>query len=211
MDNCSDNHCRVSIKINNVEKFGRGVVDKTDALNWIDSAKNSWGRPQEVKDVCPTGFQHTDEFGSPIPIDDRTPISTEVVNLSYPIFDEDGNQTGTGNHDCDRYTFPADYTIELTNAQAEKDMNDGIATALAAQDCGRVVKALMVVRNASKTLTAGQKKQIIQDYSTIIGLLDSGSLTTAKEEIDNTTPDGVRITAGDIAALSAKIDECKPY
>lgn len=84
-----------------------------------------------------------------------------------------------------------------------------IRAALKAQRCGRRVKALLLVRNAPKGLTNGQKKQLVSDHGTTIRLLDAGSLDTARAEILATPADGTIITEGDKTALVAELDNCK--
>jgi len=83
-----------------------------------------------------------------------------------------------------------------------------IQAALKASKCGARVKARMLVQNASKSLSNGQKKQLVQTYSDIIQLLDAGSLSTARSEILAVTPDGSLVTSGDKTALVAELDGC---
>lgn len=208
VDNCTDSICNLEVKENSVLTHAIPLTDKSELLAKISNAPKSWGRPQEQKDVCPSGHITRDENGDPVPLDDRTPLSVEVVSVEYDTTDEDGNVTGTASHDCDRYTYPADFVIELTNAQAEKDEIDGVTKAINDQACGGIVKALMVYRNSNKDLTQGEKMQILSDYAAIEGLLDTGSLDTAKAQILGITPDGRRVVQADIDALAAKIDEC---
>jgi len=84
---------------------------------------------------------------------------------------------------------------------------NAIASALKAQAWGKRVMGLMMVRNASKSLTTAQKVSLINTYSTIQALLQAGSLQAAKDEISNVTADGTLVTAGDKAALIAEIDK----
>ena len=94
-------------------------------------------------------------------------------------------------------------------AQAQKvAMENAMAAAKKAMDCGRDVKALLVVRNASKNLTPAQIKEMVTTYSEIDALLSSGSLNTAKAEILAAEADNIIITNDDKTALAAKIDEC---
>lgn len=98
-------------------------------------------------------------------------------------------------------TYESEKTVE--DAQ-----NAAVSQAKLNMECGRNVQALLVVRNAAKNLTTTQVKQVIQTYSIIKQLLDSGSLNTAKEEIQAVTPDGTLVTEEDKTALINKIDEC---
>ena len=93
--------------------------------------------------------------------------------------------------------------------QAQKiAMDNAMAAAKMAMQCGEDVKALLIVRNASKGLLPAQIKQMVSTYSEIDALLSSGSLNTAKAEIEAVTADGTIITNDDKAALVAKINEC---
>ena len=95
-------------------------------------------------------------------------------------------------------------------AKALKDADDiAMNLALKSMNCGRRVKARMLVKNAVKGLNNGQKKQIVTLYKDIQSLLEAGSLDAAKEDIQAVTPDGLLITAGDITALIDEIDGCK--
>ena len=81
-----------------------------------------------------------------------------------------------------------------------------IASAMAAINHGKRVIALFLVRNSTKSLTTGQVKQLNATYSAIKDLLETGSLVSAKEEINALTPDGVLVTEGDKTELIAEID-----
>jgi len=98
-------------------------------------------------------------------------------------------------------------TYEAEQA-AKAQMTGAIAQAKAAMECGKNVKALLMVRNASKGLTTAQIKTMVNTYSEVDALLESGSLNTAKEEINAISPDGALVTEGDKTALVAEIDKC---
>lgn len=72
---------------------------------------------------------------------------------------------------------------------------------------GQSVIDVMVYRSAIKSLTIGQKKQILLTYSDIKELLEVGNLEQAKIEIQAVTPDGVLVTADDKTELIAEIDK----
>lgn len=91
---------------------------------------------------------------------------------------------------------------------AVKTYKAGIAEALRLQKCGARAKGLMLVRNAPKGLTNGQKKQLVRDFADAISLLDAGSLDSAKVEIAAATVNAVT-TQADKDALIAEIDNCK--
>jgi wobble nucleotide-excising tRNase len=85
-----------------------------------------------------------------------------------------------------------------------------MAQARKAQACGKDTMAYLLVRNAQKQLSTAQVKQLVEAYATIKSLLESGSLTTAKEEISAAVADGVIVTEADKTALNQFIDGCKP-
>lgn len=95
--------------------------------------------------------------------------------------------------------------------KSQKDQLEGaMVQAAKAQNCGRSTMAYMLVRNAPKNLSTAQVKSLVSTYAAIKGLLESGSLVTAKEEIAAVVADGILVTEADKAALIAYIDTCKP-
>jgi len=84
-----------------------------------------------------------------------------------------------------------------------------LASAMNAMDCGKSAQAAMLVRNASKNLTTAQVKQIVAAYAPIKGLLDTGSLQSAVEEIQAIQADGVLVTESDKEAIIAHINQCR--
>jgi hypothetical protein len=96
----------------------------------------------------------------------------------------------------------------LAQEAARAQLEAGIQVAQRLRACGERVMALMLVRNQPKNLTTAQVKQLVSSYAGIKGLLESGSLNSAKEEIQAAVADGVLITNADKAALSAEIDKC---
>jgi hypothetical protein len=75
--------------------------------------------------------------------------------------------------------------------------------------CGNKVVAYMLVRNQPKALTTAQVDTMVQTFAPIKSLLETGSLTTAKEKIALVVADGVVVTEADKTALIAEIDLCK--
>lgn len=95
-------------------------------------------------------------------------------------------------------------------AMAIKAQQDAaLASAMKAMDCGKSAQATMLVRNASKNLTTAQVKQIVATYAPIKGLLDTGSLQSAVEEIQAIQADGVLVTESDKEAIIAHINQCR--
>lgn len=95
-------------------------------------------------------------------------------------------------------------------AEAIKAAQDSaLASAMKAMDCGKSAQAAMLVRNASKNLTTAQVKQIVAAYAPIKGLLDTGSLQSAVEEIQAIQADGILVTQADKEAIIAHINQCR--
>lgn len=76
------------------------------------------------------------------------------------------------------------------------------------RQCGSSVMDLVLVRNAPKALTTEQVKQLVVTMNPIKSLLETGSLVTAKEEVQAISPDGIIITEADKVAVTAAIDSC---
>lgn len=96
---------------------------------------------------------------------------------------------------------------EAQKAQKEA-MKSAMDQARKAMDCGKNVKARLIVQNAGKNLSKGQIKTLVKNFSDIDALLESGSLATAQEEIMAAAVDGVLITEEDKTALIAEIGKC---
>jgi hypothetical protein len=103
---------------------------------------------------------------------------------------------------------PTKFATYQAQQAAQAQMNAARAQARNLRECGYKVMDLLLVRNASKGLTTTQVKQIVSTYAPIQGLLQSGSLNSAKEEIQAVVADGVLVTEGDKTALVAEIDQC---
>ena len=84
----------------------------------------------------------------------------------------------------------------------------GIQFALKRIECGKRVIGLLVLRNSTKTLTTANVAQINTVYAPIKGLIDTGSLITAKEQMELITPDGTLITQEDKNELVQEINKC---
>lgn len=104
----------------------------------------------------------------------------------------------------DETAFNSYKTQKASAAQLEA----GVNIALKLNQCGQRVIALMLVRNQPKGLTKPQVKQLVTTYKDIMSLLQSGSLATAKDEINAVSSDGVLVTAADKIALTQEIDKC---
>lgn len=95
--------------------------------------------------------------------------------------------------------------------ESSKATNDateaGIQTAIKRINHGKRIIALLLVRNSPKGLNKGQIKQMNATYAEIKGLLETGSLETAKDEINAITPDGTIVTEADKTALVAEINK----
>lgn len=103
--------------------------------------------------------------------------------------------------------------VDALNAQKAIDLlasqkEAGIQGALKRIECGKRVIGLLVLRNSQKVLTTANIGQINTVYGPIKGLIDTGSLVTAKEQMLLITPDGTLITEADKNDLVAEITKC---
>ena len=96
-----------------------------------------------------------------------------------------------------------------TAKEIKKADDSLMKSALRTINCGKRVKARMLLRNAPKGLNNGQKKQIVTLYKDIQSLLEAGSLESAKTDIEAVVPDGTLVTSSDIIALVKELDGCK--
>lgn len=98
--------------------------------------------------------------------------------------------------------------------KAEQAQSAALAFALSQakkiRECGQGVMDLLLVRNAQKNppLSTTQVKQVVGVYAPIKGLLETGSLKSAKEEVEKVEPDEVLITKDDKEAIIGAIDLC---
>ena len=102
-------------------------------------------------------------------------------------------------------TYQSELAIKATLQAKEA----AISYAQKLMACGNKVVAYMLVRNQPKALTTSQVDTLVQTYAPIKSLLETGSLTTAKEKIAAVVADGVVVTESDKTALIAEIDLCK--
>lgn len=97
--------------------------------------------------------------------------------------------------------------VSFLAEKAQKESDEAkIKSQLKNMEFGKRVVALIGSRNSEKSLTPGQVKQLVESYSVIQSLLMSGSILTAKAEIEAITPDGVVITQADKDAILNEIN-----
>lgn len=97
---------------------------------------------------------------------------------------------------------------QLAKAQ-ESYENYKISVAIKKMDCGKRVIAKLVVLNSTKNLTTEQVAVMNGSYSTIKTLLETGSLETARINIQNAVADGSIILESDKTELVKTLDACK--
>lgn len=106
--------------------------------------------------------------------------------------------------------IPAEYLKEIldTDAQdAEEIQEQKLQEKIKLIDAGKRVIALFNLRNETKSLTGEQIAQLVTTFASIKGLLETGSLKTAKYLIGQVVADGVIVTDGDKTALIAELDK----
>lgn len=95
----------------------------------------------------------------------------------------------------------------LPTAKLVKAKDEGINLALQAIEGGKRIVAYMNALNGAKNPTIAQVKATLQDadLALIKAMLESGSLKTAKEEIEGYTPSGI-ITEEDKVAILTELN-----
>jgi uncharacterized ubiquitin-like protein YukD len=96
---------------------------------------------------------------------------------------------------------------EIFKTQA-RQKEQVIQFALKRIECVKRVIGLLVLRNSTKVLTTANIAQINSTYAPIKGLIDTGSLNTAKEQMALIVPDGTLITVDDKNDLISESDKC---
>lgn len=81
-----------------------------------------------------------------------------------------------------------------------------VAAKLKNMEFGKRVIAILSVRNDAKSLSAADIVSLTNTYAVIQSLLMSGSIATAKAQIEAVTPDGTLVTQDDKDALLAEIN-----
>lgn len=103
------------------------------------------------------------------------------------------------------------HSINHATKVVDRDTKEALNIALNAirkkRMIGQGIVDLMIYRSASKALTATQRKQVLEAYALIKGLLETGNLEQAKTEIQAITPDGTLVTSDDKTALISEIDK----
>jgi hypothetical protein len=93
--------------------------------------------------------------------------------------------------------------LKAENELKEKEIQDSIKQI----ENGKRVIAIMSMINRKKNLTTEQVAQFSQAYSSVKGLLETGSLLTAKALIQSITPDGILTTQEDKDTLVNEINK----
>jgi hypothetical protein len=99
-----------------------------------------------------------------------------------------------------------DYLAQKALKDAEGIQEQKLQEKIKLIDAGKRVVALLNLRNEPKNLTGEQIGQMVTTFASIKGLLETGSLKTAKFLIGQVVADGTIITEGDKTALIAELD-----
>jgi hypothetical protein len=138
-------------------------------------------------------------------------VQVQVDDISKPIFS--GQEiTGYEKKTIDSIAIDSSklslWKADQLTLAAAKDKESSIQAALERIECGKRVIALLVVRNSVKQLSTTQVASINNIYAPIKGLIDTGSLVTAKELMLSISPDGTLITEEDKSDLVNEITKC---
>jgi len=184
------------------------------AENWLNHSKiiASSNEAYSIKSTCEKASSEKCYDIGVYPSSVYSEVEVEVDDYSKPIVE---NNIFTGFYEkkfemqivLDQgklSTWQSQEAVEATARQKEA----GLQIALKKIDCGKRVIALLVLRNVPKGLTPQQVAQMNTVYAPIKGLLETASLVTAKAAIEDVTADGLLITDGDKADLSAETQKC---
>lgn len=141
-----------------------------------------------------------------VPLDGSTEEERALALEIIPANEQEGTPSLVRVRKTYSHTI-TDVTAQRTSAAA---LSSALRNAQKAMDCGRSAQALLLVRNATKGLTTTQIKQMVSTYSSIKQLLDTGSLVSSIEEIEEIEADGILVTESDKTALVIHINGCKP-
>jgi hypothetical protein len=184
------------------------------AENWLNHSKilAGSGEAYSIKSTCENvSHEKCYDLGS-YPGSIYSEAEIEVDDYNRPIL-SNGVPTGSYEKKFEMQivldqgklsTWQSQQAVEATARQKEA----GLQVALKKIDCGKRVIALLVLRNVPKGLTPEQVAQMNTVYAPIKGLLETASLVTAKAAIEAVTADGLLITDGDKADLSAETQKC---
>lgn len=101
----------------------------------------------------------------------------------------------------------ADYLAQKALKDAEEIQEQKLQEKIKLIDAGKRVVALLNLRNEPKNLTGEQIGQMVTTFASIKGLLETGSLKTAKFLIGQVVADGTIVTDADKTALIAELDK----
>lgn len=90
---------------------------------------------------------------------------------------------------------------------AAKAKSDGMALVKKKMAQGKELIAFINMLQAPKNLTPAQIKTMLQTYSDIKAMLETGALQSAREEIVGVDPDAVIVTSSDKTAILAELDK----
>lgn len=93
------------------------------------------------------------------------------------------------------------------SAKSEYEFNRLIAVGKNKMDQGRKIISLLGILNLGKALSSDDIIKMVNDFALIKNLLETGSLTTARDQILLIETDGTLITESDKTILLDKLDE----
>lgn len=175
---------------------------------------DNWMRVDDIKSNSPAGYQLESDCEQNnkyeclnvdlSTLDTVSAVETVEDDPDRPLFDQSGNFAGFAK----KHSLVSD-SAKVTaknQAQAVQAKKDKVSKAYSDIQAGNQILALIVAKNRDKTLTKAQVKQLSQTFAQIQLLLQSGSLQTAKESIQQISPDGTLITETDLQEILAEID-----
>lgn len=161
------------------------IPQLTKASNWMSLSQIQAGASQAYE------LQSSCEKAGESCLD----VNPEAVKLGFFTLED-------GIFAVDQSALDAHHT-SLAEAAAKEQ---SIAVALQRMEWGKRVIALVLVQNSKKVLSNVQIAQINATFAQIKGLLETGSLNTAKDAISSISPDGVLVSDEDKSLYLAEIN-----
>jgi hypothetical protein len=165
--------------------------------NWFPVGKEGANTVYAQKDVCEAQEGHAcyDITGKDVRYHVIQPVQVGVDELGAPVYEP-------------QLVEDPDLKAQVEAADAAEAAQDmAISEKMANMHFGQKVLALIAVRNDAKSLQPADIVSLTTAYATIQSLLLSGSIATAKAQIEAITPDGTLVTQADKDSILAAIND----
>jgi len=172
-------------------------------MNWYPVGKEGANTTYKDKSACEAaeGQACYDITGKDLRYHSVLPVALLDEN-SDPLLDGEGNPLY-------EYQLLEDAGLKTSVLSADGNLEASEAAVqgkIKNMEFGKRILAIVSIRNDAKSLSAADVLSISNTYAPIQALLLSGSIATAKAQIEAITPDGTLVTQADLDAIVAEID-----